>query len=124
MLSSSKDYGLPPNCHHQAATPSYQGNIPLSKLKKEKDEEDKLRHQLEIAKTMVMDLPQPRSPAQTITPSPRPSPSHSKLIKSKKVSSASPSDREGHYPCNRCGRLDNLSLIIEALYNNYYYSIF
>ena len=115
MQSSSKEFAHP-NSHHPATHPY--SNFPLSKLKKEKDEEDKLRHQLEIAKTMVMDLPQPRSPAQNIishTPSPRPSPSHGKssLIKSKKVSSASPSDREGHYPCNRCGRLANSFLFLK-----------
>ena len=110
--NSSLPHGI--HAHSQGGPhPSNQGShpaFPLSKLKKEKEEEEKLRHQLEIAKTMVMDLPQPRSPAQSMirhTPSPRPSPGghgKSSLIRSKKVSSASPSDREGHYPCNRCGR--------------------
>ena len=70
-----------------------------------KDEEQR-KHQLEIAKTMVMDLPQPRSPLTTHTPSPKASPSHGKssLVKSRKACSSSPADREGYYPCNRCGR--------------------
>ena len=72
-----------------------------------KDEE--LRKNLEIAKTMVMDLPQPRSPGYSLggfTPSPKASPNRGKssLVKSKKACSSSPADREGHYPCNRCGR--------------------
>lgn len=70
-----------------------------------KDEEQR-KHQLEIAKTMVMDLPQPRSPLTTHTPSPKASPGHGKssLVKSRKACSSSPADREGYYPCNRCGR--------------------
>ena len=83
------------------------------KLKQEKEEESR-RHQLEIAKTMVMELSQPRSPARNLgsamqaghTPSPKPSPNRAKssLIKSRKACSSSPADRDGYYPCNRCGR--------------------
>lgn len=121
---------MPPPSHHQTHSHSHGGGtVPLSRLKKEKEEEEKLRHQLEIAKTMVMDLPQPRSPAQNISshiPSPRPSPVHGKssLIRSKKVSSASPSDREGHYPCNRCGRSEMLALFLNACFTcmNYFYN--
>ena len=66
-------------------------------------------HQLEVAKTMVMDLPQPRSPAHSLaahTPSPKPSPGRAKssLVRSRKANSSSPADRDGFYPCNRCGR--------------------
>ena len=66
-------------------------------------------HQLEVAKTMVMDLPQPRSPAHSLaahTPSPKPSPGRvrSSLVRSRKANSSSPADRDGFYPCNRCGR--------------------
>lgn len=74
-----------------------------------KEEEILRKHQLEVAKTMVMELAQPRSPAHSLgnfTPSPKPSPSHgrSSLVKSKKACSASPADKEGFYPCIRCGR--------------------
>jgi uncharacterized C2H2 Zn-finger protein len=77
---------------------------------REDDKKEETRKQLEIAKTMVMDLPQPRSPAYALgplTPSPKASPNRGKssLVKSKKACSASPADREGYYPCNRCGRV-------------------
>ena len=101
MQSGSKEFSPPPVPPHMSS----------SKFKRDKDkeEEEKLRHQLEIAKTMVMDLPQPRSPAHSLgshTPSPKPSPSRGKssLVRSKKACSSSPADREGYYPCNRCGR--------------------
>lgn len=79
-------------------------------VKDTKKEEDIIRkHQLEIAKTMVTELAQPRSPScslGTLTPSPKPSPGRGKssLVKSKKACSSSPADRDGFYPCNRCGR--------------------
>lgn len=103
MQSGSKEFSPPP------VPPPHMSS---SKFKRDKDkeEEEKLRHQLEIAKTMVMDLPQPRSPAHSLgshTPSPKPSPSRGKssLVRSKKACSSSPADREGYYPCNRCGRV-------------------
>ena len=67
-------------------------------------------HTLELARTLL-ELPQPRSPARSSsyhTPSPKPSPgtlvAKSKSPGKKKMSSSSPGEREGFYPCNRCGR--------------------
>ena len=102
MQSGSKEFSPPPVHPHHMSSSKF-------KRDKDKEEEEKLRHQLEIAKTMVMDLPQPRSPAHSLgshTPSPKPSPSRGKssLVRSKKACSSSPADREGYYPCNRCGR--------------------
>ena len=64
------------------------------------------QQQLELARALL-ELPQPRSPAQSAgyhTPSPKPSPGKSKSPGKKKMSSSSPGEHEGYYPCNRCGR--------------------
>ncbi|KAL5464065.1 hypothetical protein EMCRGX_G033024 [Ephydatia muelleri] len=39
------------------------------------------------------------------TPSPKPSPGKPRSPPKKKMSSSSPGEREGYYPCNRCGRV-------------------
>ena len=68
--------------------------------------EQRSQQQMELARALL-DLPQPRSPARSggyHTPSPKPSPGKSRSPAKKKLSSASPGEREGYYPCNRCGR--------------------
>jgi len=65
------------------------------------------QQQLELARTLL-ELPQPRSPARSAgyhTPSPKPSPGKTKSPGKKKMSSSSPGEHEGYYPCNRCGRV-------------------
>ena len=67
--------------------------------------------QLDIAKALL-DLPQSRSPARgggaysssTSSQKSSPSKSRSPATTKKKMSSSSPGEREGYYPCNRCGR--------------------
>ena len=107
--SCGQDGGARSHLSTSASISGTNSSAIFSRARRER-EEGELRHQLEIAKTMVIDLAQPRSPAHMfagLTPSPRPSPtnrSKSSLVRSKKACSSSPHDRDGHYPCNRCGR--------------------
>ncbi|XP_064402519.1 nascent polypeptide-associated complex subunit alpha, muscle-specific form-like isoform X3 [Halichondria panicea] len=69
--------------------------------------EPRSQQQLELAKALL-ELPRPRSPAKGMsyhTPSPKPSPKSRSPGVRKKLSSASPGERDGFYPCNRCGRV-------------------
>lgn len=63
---------------------------------------------LELAKALL-ELPGSHSAAKGLnyhTPSPKPSPGKGKSLVApkKKLSSSSPGEHEGYYPCNRCGR--------------------
>ena len=63
---------------------------------------------LELAKALL-ELPGSHSIAKGLnyhTPSPKPSPGKGKSLVApkKKLSSSSPGEHEGYYPCNRCGR--------------------
>ena len=101
--SSYKPLILQNSTHNSSHTPP-RGKSPSHKLV-----ESRSQQQLELAKALL-ELPQPRSPARGMgyhTPSPKPSPksrSPGGGVK-KKLSSASPGEREGFYPCNRCGRV-------------------
>lgn len=66
--------------------------------------------ELELARALL-ELPGSQSTTSTKsmgyhTPSPKPSPGKGKAVSGtkKKLSSSSPGEHEGYYPCNRCGR--------------------
>lgn len=87
---------------------SYGVAPPNSRGNKVPTTETRSQQQLELAKALL-ELPTQRSPARGgvnyHTPSPKPSPKgRSSPGVRKKLSSASPGEREGFYPCNRCGR--------------------
>ncbi len=98
--------GMPSRVHHASFNAaSYTQHQPQGRSSG-KLTESRSQQQLELAKALL-ELPQPRSPAKGIsfhTPSPKPSPKSRSPGVRKKLSSASPGERDGFYPCNRCGR--------------------
>ena len=62
----------------------------------------------ELTKVLSLEVPQPSGASYGMgcnnTPSPKPSPGKPRSPPKKKMSSSSPGEREGYYPCNRCGR--------------------
>ena len=97
--------GMPSRVHHASFNAASYTHQPQGRSSG-KLTESRSQQQLELAKALL-ELPQPRSPAKGIsfhTPSPKPSPKSRSPGVRKKLSSASPGERDGFYPCNRCGR--------------------
>lgn len=97
--------------HHHSSTSSTGSQISTFSSKQHSHSQkssldSRSAQQLDIAKALL-DLPQSRSPARgpfsSSSQKSSPGKSRSPATK-KKMSSSSPGEREGYYPCNRCGR--------------------
>lgn len=84
---------------------------PSSGKQKSLGEDPRLYHpHYELTKVLSLEVPQPSGSASSYgvgcnnAPSPKPSPGKQRSPPKKKMSSSSPGEREGYYPCNRCGR--------------------
>ena len=85
---------------------------PSSGKQKSLGEDPRLYHpHYELTKVLSLEVPQPSGSASSYgvgcnnAPSPKPSPGKQRSPPKKKMSSSSPGEREGYYPCNRCGRV-------------------